>query len=199
MHDPDPSIKQGAPASPQLQTQAKVYIETEPDIFPPLPETRHERSPALEFADRITNRMPHNSQINRLSYAFEATSRPNSSIIAAQLSETLFFLRFHDNEHGVPRMKMGFCSNVDDLFGKIADCAQVLVQSISQIAVRFPVDIGRLETYVLLIKSGDQTAFDSLIKSISRGMVELGLTVCRRYILTATIVRSSAALISSSA
>lgn len=198
MQDPGPSTKQGGLDSSQLQMQTAVYADSEPDILLSPLETGREHSPALKFADRNTNTTPYNAQIDKLAQAFKVASHPDSSILTAQLSETLFFIRFQDGEYGVHRMKMGLCSNVDSLFGKIADCAQVLMQSILQIAVRFPVDIGRLEKYVLLIKPGDQTAFDSLIKTIAGGIVELGPTLRRRYILTATIVRSPAAYISSS-
>jgi hypothetical protein len=85
-------------------------------------------------------------------------------------------------------MKLGFCSNVDSLFEKISSHTQVLVQSILQIVVQFPADIGRLEKYVLSIRARDQGAFDLLVKSISMGFSEVDPTVPKRYILTATIV-----------
>jgi hypothetical protein len=198
MQDPGPSTKQGALDPSQLQRQATVYVDSEPDILLSPLETGCEPSPALKFADKITSSTPYNAQIDKLVQAFKVASHPDSSIMTAQLSETLFFIRFQDSEYGLPRMKMGLCSNVDSLFGKVADCAQVLMQSILQIAIRFPVDIGRLEKYILLIKPGDQTAFDLLIKTIAGGIVELGPTLRRRYILTATIVRGPAAYISSS-
>jgi hypothetical protein len=107
---------------------------------------------------------------------------------AGQITETLLFLRLQGKEERFSPMKLGVCLSINDFFAKIAYHIQVSTQSILQVAIRLPVDIGRLDEYVLQIEAGDQSEFEKLVKIILNGLVRNSSTaVPARYILTATI------------
>jgi hypothetical protein len=107
---------------------------------------------------------------------------------ADQSAETLFFFRLQGVENKFSPMKLGVCPSIDSFFGKIANHVHVPAQSILQVAIRFPTDIGRLKKHVLQIEAGNQPEFDTLVKIIANAVVELdSSTVPTRYILTATI------------
>lgn len=110
--------------------------------------------------------------------------------VATQLYETLFFVRVRGNGKKVSRAKLGICPLVGDLFEKLADSAEVSAQSIRQVSICLPADIGKLQG--LEIKAGEQDAFEFLISIISKGVVDVGATVPRRYILPTVVVLNSA-------
>jgi hypothetical protein len=123
----------------------------------------------------------------------EAISRLHDedfSIAKFLLSGVLFFFHFQDNKSIIFRMKLGFCPNVESFFAEIARHAQILEQSILQIAVRLPDDICRPEKRMMLIEAGEQGAgaFHMLIGTVWNAIAEsepAGQTRC--IIITGTI------------
>lgn len=177
------------PCTAPLQSKAGVHQSN--GVLPIPSEMGHKASPALEFSAMVAKLTTNGKDFDEFTrVSAGCSSRGSFANSAQQLYETLFFICLQGSQQRVPRVKLGFCSNPEDLFEKIADSAEIPVQSIKKLAIRLPADIGRLEKYVLEIGAGDQEAFDLLIKTISSGMIRFGATVPRRYILRATVVCS---------
>jgi hypothetical protein len=107
---------------------------------------------------------------------------------ANRTANTLLFLRVHGKEDKFPTMKLGDCLSINDFFAKIAYHIQETAQSILQVAIRLPSDIGMLDEYVLQMGAGHQPEFEKLVKILSDAVIDLdSSTVPVQYILTVTI------------